>query len=169
MFREQLQYGVAYVGMALREQKEFARRWNSQQMQYPWWVWVSQIATATLGRVTYGMTRIDVVIHAIKFQAVAVVTLVGILLLHAALGLAVTIFLFSAMSRDAVLLLGLILPFVAGLLGTSSLHRGLSTLTDTMTYDRREHREYRECFLPRLILSWSAVHPAVSPVLIFTF
>ena len=111
------------------------------------------------------MTMMDVVIHAIKSKAVAAVTLVGILPLYAAFGLAITIFPLSGMVRDAVLLLGLILPFVAGLSGTYSLYRGLSTLTDTMTRDRRE---YRECFLQRLVLSWSAVYSAVSPVLIFT-
>ena len=111
------------------------------------------------------MTMMDVVIHAIKSKAVAAVTLVGILPLYAALGLAITIFPLSGMIRDAVLLLGLILPFVAGLSGTYSLYRGLSTLTDTMTRDRRENRE---CFLQRLVLSWSAVYSAVSPVLIFT-
>ena len=89
------------------------------------------------------MTMMDVVIHAIKSKAVAAVTLVGILPLYAALGLAITIFPLSGMIRDAVLLLGLILPFVAGLSGTYSLYRGLSTLTDTMTRDRREYREIR--------------------------
>ena len=56
MFREQLQSGIAHVGMALREPEEFARRWNSQEVHYRWWVWASLMATAILGTMTYGMT-----------------------------------------------------------------------------------------------------------------
>ena len=111
------------------------------------------------------MTMMDVAIHAMKSKAVAAVTLVGILPIYAAFGLAVAIFPLPDLSRDFVLLVGLVLPFIAGLSGTYSLYRGLSMLTDTMAVGRRIHRE---CFLQRLVLSWSAVYSAVSPVLIFT-
>ncbi len=111
------------------------------------------------------MTMMDVVIHSLKSKAVAAVTLVGILPIYAAFGLAIAIFPLPESLRDSVLLLGLVLPFVAGLSGTYSLYRGLSTLTDTMDADRRFDRE---CFLQRLVLSWSGVYSAVSPVLIFT-
>jgi hypothetical protein len=111
------------------------------------------------------MTMMDVVIHALKSKAVAAVTLVGILPIYAAFGLAIAIFPLPDVPRDSVLLLGLALPFIAGLSGTYSLYRGLSTLTDTMAADRRLDRE---CFLQRLVLSWSGVYSAVSPVLIFT-
>lgn len=56
MFRQQLQSGVAHVGLALREPEEFAARWDSDQVQYRWWVWASLMATAILGTMTYGMT-----------------------------------------------------------------------------------------------------------------
>ena len=56
MFREQMQSGIAHVGMALREPEEFARRWNSQEVHDRWWVWASLMATAILGTMTYGMT-----------------------------------------------------------------------------------------------------------------
>lgn len=56
MFRQQLQSGVAHVGLALREPEEFAARWNRNQVQYHWWVWFSLMATAILGTMTYGMT-----------------------------------------------------------------------------------------------------------------
>ena len=111
------------------------------------------------------MTMMDVVIHALKSKAVAAVTLVGILPIYAAFGLAIAIFPLPDVPRNSVLLLGLVLPFIAGLSGTYSLYRGLSTLTDTMAADRRLDRE---CFLQRLVLSWSGVYSAVSPVLIFT-
>ena len=111
------------------------------------------------------MTMMDVVIHALKSKAVAAVTLVGILPIYAAFGLAIAIFPLPDVPRNSVLLLGLVLPFFAGLSGTYSLYRGLSALTDTMAADRRLDRE---CFLQRLVLSWSGVYSAVSPVLIFT-
>ena len=56
MFREQLQSGIAHVGLALREPEEFAARWNEHQVQYRWWVWISLMTTAILGTMTYGMT-----------------------------------------------------------------------------------------------------------------
>jgi len=56
MIREQLQSGVAHVGLALREPEEFALRWNLDQVQYRWWVWFSLCLTAILGTLTYGMT-----------------------------------------------------------------------------------------------------------------
>ena len=56
MFREQLQSGIAHVGLALREPEEFAARWNEDQVRYRGWVWVSLMTTAILGTMTYGMT-----------------------------------------------------------------------------------------------------------------
>ena len=111
------------------------------------------------------MSMMDVVIHSLKSKAVAAVTLVGILPIYAAFGLAIAIFPLQEQPRNIVLQLGLVLPFIAGLSGTWSLYRGLSMLTDTMTADRRFQRE---CFLQRLVLSWALVYSAVSPVLIFT-
>jgi hypothetical protein len=111
------------------------------------------------------MSMMDVVIHSLKSKAVAAVTLVGILPIYAAFGLAIAIFPLPEQPRNFVLQLGLVLPFVAGLSGTWSLYRGLSMLTDTMSAERRIHRQ---CFLQRLVLSWGLVYSAVSPVLIFT-
>ena len=56
MFREQLQSGISHVGLALREPEEFAVRWNRHEVEYRWGVWVSLMATAILGTMTYGMT-----------------------------------------------------------------------------------------------------------------
>ena len=66
---------------------------------------------------------------------------------------------------NATLWLGLMLPFVAGLWGTYSLYVGFFTLCDTLPFERRIRRE---CFLRRLVLSWSACYSAVMPVMIFT-
>lgn len=111
------------------------------------------------------MTMMDVVLQALKSKAVAAVTLVGVLPIYATGGLAIAIFPMSEFWRDSLLLLGLLLPFIAGTAGTYSLYRGLSSFADTMAADCRERRS---CFLRRLVLSWAACYSAVSPVLIFT-
>jgi hypothetical protein len=56
MLREQIRSGITYVGMALREPAEFARRSEIGEVQYPWWVWLALGLTAVLGTTTYGMT-----------------------------------------------------------------------------------------------------------------
>jgi hypothetical protein len=56
MFREQLQSGLAHVGLALREPEEFARRWHGHEGLYSWRVFVALALTAILGTLTYGMT-----------------------------------------------------------------------------------------------------------------
>ncbi len=111
------------------------------------------------------MTMMDVVLQSLKSKAVAAVTLVGVLPIYATGGLAIAIFPMPDYWRDAVLLLGLILPFIAGTAGTYSLFRGLSGFADTMPEERRERRS---CFLQQLVLSWAACYTAVTPVLIFT-
>jgi hypothetical protein len=56
MFAAELRSGIAHVGKALRTPEEFAVAWNSGAAKYPWWVWLSLLATAVLGTTTYGMT-----------------------------------------------------------------------------------------------------------------
>lgn len=111
------------------------------------------------------MTMMDVVLQSLKSKAVAAVTLVGVLPIYATGGLAIAIFPMPEYWRDAVLMLGLILPFIAGTAGTYSLFRGLSGFADTMPEERREQRGF---FLQQLVLSWAACYTAVTPVLIFT-
>lgn len=111
------------------------------------------------------MTMMDVVLHTLKSKATAAVALVGILPIYATLALSTIIFELPASLVHLVFYLGLMLPFIAGLWGTRSLYRGLSNLCDTMPAHRREKRE---CFLRRLVLSWSAIYTAITPVMIFT-
>lgn len=111
------------------------------------------------------MSMLDVSIHALKAKATSAVALVGILPIYAALSMGVVIFNASPKMLQASMLLGLMLPFIAGLWGTHSLYVGFSTLCDTMPADRRDRRE---CFLRRLVLSWSACYSAIMPVMIFT-
>jgi hypothetical protein len=111
------------------------------------------------------MTMLDVVIQTLKSKATAAVALVGILPIYAALSLGILVFNAPPIVREAAFWLGLVLPFLAGLFGTYSLYRGLGTLTDTLPIERRRRRE---CFLQRLVLSWSACYTAVTPLMIHT-
>jgi|GEM_PF-703003 hypothetical protein len=111
------------------------------------------------------MTMLDVVVHSLKSKATAAVALVGILPIYAALCMGMAIFGAPDFLLHATLWLGLILPFIGGLWGTYSLYSGFEGICHTMAPDRRERRE---CFLRRLVLSWSAVYTAVGPVMIFS-
>lgn len=111
------------------------------------------------------MTMLDVVVQSIKAQTAKAVALVGILPIYVAVSLGMAVFRFPTVIVHQVLFLGLILPFIAGLWGVWSLYTGLMTLADTLPPERRCRRE---CFLRRLLLSWTACWTAVTPVMIYT-
>jgi hypothetical protein len=111
------------------------------------------------------MTMLEVVVHAVKSKAIAAVALVGILPIYVALAMGVVIFNFSEAWLVKAMLLGLVLPFIAGFWGTVSLYQGFAQLCDTMPADRAANRA---CFLRRLVLSWSACYSAIMPVMIYS-
>ena len=111
------------------------------------------------------MSMLDVTIHAVKSKATAAVALVGILPIYAAAAMGVVIFGAPPPLLRLAIWIGLILPFIAGLWGTRSLYVGFGGLCDTLPPQRRARRE---CFLRRLVLSWSAIYTAVTPVMIYT-
>lgn len=111
------------------------------------------------------MTMLEVVVHTLKSKAVAAVALVGILPIYVAVAMGVVIFGAGPLVLAATMWLGLILPFIAGLWGTVALYQGFAPLCDTMPIERALRRE---CFLRRLVLSWSACYTAVVPVMIYT-
>jgi hypothetical protein len=111
------------------------------------------------------MTMVDVVLHSVKAKAEAAVALMGILPIYVAAAMGVIVFGGSDSMREAVLLLGLILPFLAGLWGTASLYSGFRQLSTAMPPACAERRE---CFLRRLVLAWSACYSAIMPVMIYT-
>jgi hypothetical protein len=111
------------------------------------------------------MTMLDVVVHAVKSKSVAAVALVGILPIYVAIALGVVIFSGDEFLVSATMLLGLVLPFIAGFWGTASLYQGFARLCDAMPTGRAEHRN---CFLRRLVLAWSACYSAIMPVMIYS-
>lgn len=62
-------------------------------------------------------------------------------------------------------LVGLLLPFIAGLYGTRALYLSFMDLADTMAEDRRPARE---AFLRLLLIAWSTCYSLVTPVMIMT-
>jgi hypothetical protein len=111
------------------------------------------------------MSMLDVVVHAVKSKAVAAVALVGILPIYVALALGVVIFGGGPGLADFTMVLGLLLPFIAGVWVTVSHYQVFAQLCDTMQPERARRRA---CFLRRLVLSWSACYSAVMPVMIYS-
>jgi hypothetical protein len=111
------------------------------------------------------MTMLEVVVHAVKSKAIAAVALIGILPIYVAIAMGVVIFRVDETLLQATMYLGLVLPFIAGLWGTYSLYEGFTQLCDTLPADRVANRE---CFMRRLVLSWSACYSAIMPVMIYT-
>jgi hypothetical protein len=111
------------------------------------------------------MTMVEVVAHAVKAKAIAAVALVGILPIYVAVAMGVVIFKVDEFWIQATMLLGLVLPLIAGFWGTASLYQGFAQLCDTMPADQAASRE---CFLRRLVLSWTACYSAIMPVMIYS-
>lgn len=111
------------------------------------------------------MSMLEVVVHAVKAKSIAAVALVGILPIYVAAAMGVVIFNAGEYWLQLTIFLGLVLPFIAGFWGTASLYQGFSQLCDTMPADRMANRQ---CFLRRLVLSWSACYSAIMPVMIYS-
>jgi hypothetical protein len=108
---------------------------------------------------------VDVVLHALKCQATTAIVLFGLLPIYLAALLALIVFIGEATLIQSTLLIGAVLPFVAGLYGVASLGAGFLRLLDELPEERRGERRI---FLYRLVLAWSAVYTAVTPIMIYT-
>jgi len=104
-------------------------------------------------------------LHCIKALALTGVALVGLLPIYVALALGAVVFEMDPHWQQIAGLIGLCLPFVAGLYGVSALYAGFVRLAETIPPERR-HR--RALFLRRLILAWAICYTAVTPVMVFT-
>ena len=110
-------------------------------------------------------TMLQVTTLAVKGIASGAVALMGALPIYFAIVLSLVVFHAPHGLVSLVCFVGLGLPFITGLWGTRSLYIGFLSLVDTI---KPEHRCRRECFLRRLLFSWSACFTAVTPVMIFT-
>jgi hypothetical protein len=111
------------------------------------------------------LTFLKTVAHVVKGKGATSVMLVGLLPVYVAVALGMIVFEADESWLRASIYLGLALPFLAGLWGVRSIHRGFLTLVDTIA---QEQRSSRAMFLRRLTLAWAAVYTAVTPVMIWT-
>jgi hypothetical protein len=111
------------------------------------------------------VTMVGVVAHALKGMAAGALALVGILPLYAALVLSAMVFSPPTKILAGWTLLGLMLPFLAGVWGAICLYEGFVCLADTIPAERRGKRR---CFLRRLIVAWSGCYMLVTPLAIYT-
>src|SRR5262249_25310643 len=110
------------------------------------------------------MTWLQIVSVVGKGTAASSIMLLGILPIYLALVLGLVIFEMPVDELRAALVLGLLLPFAAGLWGLHAIYRGVMDLFD---YQAPCDQAQRRCFLRRLTLSWAAVYTAVLPVMIY--
>ena len=110
-------------------------------------------------------TMLSVAAQALKGMAAGAIALVGILPIYMALALSAIVFPTPPALVEAWVLLGLALPFLAGVWGAMCLYEGFICFADTIP---AACRESRRCFLRRLILTWSGVYTFVTPLMIYT-
>jgi hypothetical protein len=110
------------------------------------------------------MSWLQIAAVIVKGTAANAVMLLGILPIYVALALGLLVFKASAFALAWVMLLGLALPFVAGLWGLWEIYRGVMDLSAALP-PAGGYR--REGFLRRLTLSWAGVYTAVAPLMIY--
>ncbi len=110
-------------------------------------------------------TMLSVAAQALKGMAAGAIALVGILPIYMALALSAIVFPTPPALIESWVLLGLALPFLAGLWGAACLYEGFVGFADTIAISCRQSRE---CFLRRLILAWSGCYTLVTPLMIYT-
>jgi hypothetical protein len=110
------------------------------------------------------LTWLQIVAVVLKGTAFNAVILLGLVPIYLAVMLGMIVFGAPPEALGWSLVLGLMLPFVAGLWGLRSIYLGIADLAAAMPV---EWRCQRTCLLRRLTLSWAAVYSAVLPVMIY--
>jgi hypothetical protein len=110
------------------------------------------------------LSMLQAAAHAVRCLAVNAVVLVGALPVYVAVALGAVVFSAPVEIVHRAVVLGLLLPFVAGLWGVTVLYASFTDLADTLPACRHGRRA---CFLRRLTLAWSACYTAVTPVMIY--
>jgi hypothetical protein len=111
------------------------------------------------------ITMLGVTAHAIKGMAAGAVALVGLLPLYVTVALTALVFPGIFGSAAWWTLVGLVLPFIAGIWGAVNVYQGFVGLADTIS---PQCRYSRECFLRRLIFMWVGCSAFVTPVVIYS-
>lgn len=110
------------------------------------------------------MTWLQIVSLVGKGTAANAIMLLGILPIYVALVMGQIVFQAPVEALQGTLMVGLLLPFVAGLWGLRSIYQGVLDMVETIP---EPWRCRRQCFLRRLTLAWAAIYAAVLPVMIY--
>jgi hypothetical protein len=110
-------------------------------------------------------SMLSVAAQAAKGMAAGAIALVGILPIYMALALSAIVFNTAPSLVESWVMLGLALPFFAGVWGATCLYEGFVGLADTIPAACRTDRT---CFLRRLILAWCGCYTLVTPLMIYT-
>jgi hypothetical protein len=108
---------------------------------------------------------LGVTAHALKGLAAGSVALVGLLPIYVAVALSAVVFPFDPVWARFIVIVGLLVPCLAGLVGALNLYEGFVGLADTMGPIRCASRQ---CFLRRLTLAWVSCATFVTPVVIYS-
>ncbi|HEY7152368.1 MAG TPA: hypothetical protein VH575_00270 [Gemmataceae bacterium] len=109
---------------------------------------------------------LQVTTHVLRGKAATAVFLLGLTPIYLAVTLGLLIFRRDdVLALSSALLVGLALPFLAGVWGVRAIYVGFLGLADTLPPERRCRRT---CFLRRLTVAWAAVYSAVTPVMIWS-
>jgi hypothetical protein len=111
------------------------------------------------------ITWLQVTAHIVKGKASTAMLLLGLLPIYMAIVLGLSVFGADPRWLRSAFVLGLVLPFLAGLWGVRAIYLGFLSLADTLPAQRRCRRE---CFLRRLTAACAACYSAVTPVMIYT-
>jgi len=111
------------------------------------------------------LSLVRVTVHTLKGMATTAVALVGVLPVYMAWALGVSVFHLPQEFVDAVLWLGLVLPFLTGLFGVRSLYNGFAALASRLPAGCRGERA---CLLRRLVVSWSFFYNETATIKIYT-
>lgn len=111
-------------------------------------------------------TMLEVAAHAARALAVTAVVLMGLLPFYLGVALLQVLFLADSKSLHVLLMVGAILPFLAGLWGVAGLKRGFMALAKERT-ETKAVKLQRRAFLDLLLLAWAGVYTAVTPTMIW--
>ncbi len=111
------------------------------------------------------ITMLEVAAHALKGMAVGAVTLVGVLPVYVAVALTALVLPADHYRDGWYVVCGLVLPFLAGLVGAKNLYEGFVGLADTI---RCADPDGRTCLLRRLIFAWCGCTTLVTPLVIYS-
>jgi hypothetical protein len=99
--------------------------------------------------------------QALRVQARTSVLLLGVLPVYTAVVLAAVVGVITG--GQELIVLGILLPFIVGLAGLTSLYKSFDRLGQVLPVAHVR----RPCFLSRLVTAWGMVYAAVCPVALY--